>query len=512
MKTVLASVSDKSGLVEFLKALQTYDDLRVIATGSTAKYLQDAGFLCESVESVTTFPEILDGRVKTLHPRVFGGILSKETDLHEAQLKEHEAPKFDYVIVNLYPFESVVKSGASTEDAVENIDIGGVALIRAAAKNHQRVVVIPGPEFYASVTQELQESQGNLSFEFRKLLARRAFEKTAYYDALIAAYFYQGEGEAMPNDLTLHFSKIQTLRYGENPHQQASWYQQVNATFEKPFDQLQGKEMSSNNLVDAYSAFRILTEFPSDAACCIIKHNNPCGVAVAKTIENAYQKAYAADPISAFGGVFGFNQTVTKAIAEQITQNFVEIIMAPAFDLDALELLAKKKNIRVLQVPKLSQPQSKKVRWVLRDMEEFGLILQENTLSNDLPELTTVTQQVLPDNTLSDVAFAWAIVKHLTSNAIVIVKNGQTVGFGIGQTSRIGSMEIALRQAGENANGAVLASDGFFPATDNIEAAAQAGISVIVQPGGSIKDPEVIEAADQHGLVMLMTHERCFKH
>jgi phosphoribosylaminoimidazolecarboxamide formyltransferase / IMP cyclohydrolase len=512
MKTVLASVSDKIGLVEFLQVLQTFDSLRIIATGSTAKYIEEAGLSCETVESLTGFPEILEGRVKTLHPKVFGGILAKESVSHQAHLQAHQIPQFDYVIVNLYPFESVAKTSALEAEIIENIDIGGVALIRAAAKNYQRVVVLPGREFYPAVIQELHETQGQLTLEFHRMLARRAFEQTAYYDSLISAYLFKGESEEMPNELSLHFGKLETLRYGENPHQKAAWYQQVDGRFEKPFEQLQGKEMSSNNIVDTHAAFKILREFPQDPAACIIKHNNPCGVAMGKTVEEAFQKAYEADPISAFGGIFGFNRTVSKDIAEAITQNFVEIVMAPDFTPEAMAVFAAKKNIRVLQVPKLLQPNNKGETWQLKDLDEFGLLLQETTVSSELPELTTVTEQTLPDNTLSDVAFAWAIVKHLTSNAIVVVKNGQTVGFGVGQTSRIASMEIALRQAGENASGAVLASDGFFPATDNIEAAAKAGISVIVQPGGSIKDPEVIEAADQHGMVMVMTHERCFKH
>ncbi len=512
MKTVLASVSDKNGLIDFLNALQAFDTLRIIATGSTAKFLQESGFVCETVASVTGFPEILEGRVKTLHPKIFGGILAKNTPDHQSTLQSHEIPAFDYVIVNLYPFADVVKSGAPSETVIENIDIGGVALIRAAAKNFSQVAVIAGKEFYPSVTQELQNNQGSLSYGFRKLLAQKAFEKSAYYDSLISAYFSQHESSDTPQELSLHFTKMEDLRYGENPHQKAAWYQQADSRFEEPFEQLQGKQMSSNNIIDAYAAFKIVREFPQDPACCVIKHNNPCGVAVAETIEDAYLKAYQADPVSAFGGIFSFNRPVTPQIAEAMTQNFFEIVMAPEYTPEALEVFARKKNVRVLKVPQLTQPQGQEDAWGLKDLGEFGLILQENGSTSEVPELTTVTQQPLPENTLSDVSFAWAIVKHLTSNAIVVVKDGQTVGFGIGQTSRIASMEIALRQAGEKASRAVLASDGFFPATDNIEAAAKAGISVIVQPGGSIKDPEVIETADQHGLVMVITHERCFKH
>ncbi len=513
MKTVLASVSDKTGLVELLKVLQQYDELRIFATGSTAAFLTENGLPCQTVESLTGFPEILEGRVKTLHPKVFGGILAKDSVTHQSQLNAHQIPRFDVVIVNLYPFESVAKSGAAEAEVIENIDIGGVALIRAAAKNYQSVAVLPDRESYGMLIQELSEKHGAVSVEFRKTLARRAFERTAYYDSLIAAYFARTEETSgMPQLLHLSFSKLQQLRYGENPQQQAAWYQQMDNRFEAPFEQLQGKDMSANNLVDAAAAYNILKEFPKDAACCIIKHNNPCGAAIAATIEMAYEKAYAADPVSAFGGIFGFNRPVSRQIAEHVTQNFIEIVLAPDFEPDAMDVFAKKKNVRVLKVPGLAKPHENTVSWVLKDMEDFGMLLQENTRNAELPELTTVTKEPLPDHTVSDVAFAWAIVKHLTSNAIVVVREGQTVGFGIGQTSRIASMNIALQQAGEKAQGAVLASDGFFPATDNIEAAAQAGISIIIQPGGSIKDQEVIEAADQHHMVMVMTHERCFKH
>ncbi len=512
MKTVLASVSDKTGLVEFIKVLETFDQVEVYATGSTAKHLEEAGITCQTVESLTGFPEILEGRVKTLHPKIFGGILAKDTVLHQSHLQAHQIPRFDIVIVNLYPFESVARSSQSEEEIIENIDIGGVALIRAAAKNYRHTLVIPSREFYPTIIHELHETQGILSVQFRRTLARKTFELTAYYDSLISAYMLKAENQDFSNEMSIQLTKIEDLRYGENPHQKAAWYHQANAEFIKPFEQLQGKQMSANNLVDTVSAFKILQEFPQDPACCIIKHNNPCGVAIGNTIEEAYHKAYEADPVSAFGGIFGFNRTLTKEIAENIANMFVEIVMAPDFDSEALAVLEAKKNVRVLKLPKLAEPKAQGASWIMKDLESFGILLQETTLSPELPELTTVTAQPMLSEIRSDVALAWAIVKHLTSNAIVVVKNGQTVGFGIGQTSRIASVEIALRQAGEKAKDAVMASDGFFPASDNIEAAAKSGIAVIIQPGGSIKDPEVIEAADQHGLVMVLTNERCFKH
>lgn len=514
MKTVLASVSDKIGLVDFLRDLARFEPVEIIATGSTAQHIQQAGLECRTVESLTGFPEILEGRVKTLHPKVFGAILAKDTPGHQEECRVNSIPKVDYVIVDLYPFEKTAKTpGKSQADVIENIDIGGVALIRAAAKNFERVTVLPGPAFYKEVIQELESWQGQLSPAFRQTMARRAFELTARYDSLIAAYFLgQEEDELPPRQMSLGMELLQPLRYGENPQQKALWYRQLDMDFEMPFTQLQGKEMSANNIVDAASAFNLIREFPNDPACCVIKHNNPCGVAIGSTLEEAYMKAYHADPVSAFGGVFGLNRPVTAEIAEELSQLFVEIVIAPDFQPEARDILAKKKNVRLLQAPAISQPPGDGSAWVLKDLQEFGLILQENPVPRDMPELTTVTQQTVSETVLSDVGFAWAVVKHLTSNAIVLAKNGQTVGLGIGQTSRIGSMEIALAQAGEKAKGAVLASDGFFPATDNIEAAAQAGVSVIIQPGGSIKDPEVIEAADQHGLAMMLTHERCFKH
>lgn len=511
MKTVLVSVFDKTGLVDLLRGFQAKDSLRLVATGSTAAYLTENGFACETVESVTGFPEILDGRVKTLHPKVFGGILAKATPEHQAALDTHAIPRFDIVIVNLYPFAAVVKSGADDAKIIENIDIGGVALIRAAAKNFAHTAILCDPSQYESV-QEAYQAHGDISVDTRKRLASEAFTHTAKYDSLISAYFFKNEQASLPETLTLQFSKVQDLRYGENPHQQAAWYQQADKAETPVFTQTQGKELSANNILDTHAAIQILREFPKNPACCIIKHNNPCGVAIAETIDEAYDKAYAADPISAFGGIFGFNQPVTATIAEKIKDIFIEIVVAPSITPEAQAILAQKKNVRVLLAPITTQPHPKQATWLVKDLEDSGLLLQETTMSPELPELQTVTQQAPSSTLLSDIAFGWAIVKHLTSNAIAVVKDGKTLGLGTGQTSRIASVEIALKHAGEEAQGAVLASDGFFPATDNIDAAAKAGITVIVQPGGSIKDADVIEAANQHGLAMVLTGERCFKH
>jgi phosphoribosylaminoimidazolecarboxamide formyltransferase / IMP cyclohydrolase len=512
MQTLLISVSDKTGLIPFLSVLKQYDTLQIYATGTTATFLAENQFECQTVESLTGFPEILDGRVKTLHPKVFGGILAKNTSSHQVQRASHEIPAFDWVIVNLYPFEKTVASQSEHETIIENIDIGGVALLRAAAKNYNRVSVLANPESYMLAIQALNETEGKIQASQRLQWAKLAFENTARYDALISQYFAQAtqQAGATPERLVFNLQKQDDLRYGENPHEKAVWYLQAGQ--QSPFSQLQGKALSANNISDSYAAFRVVREFPQQPACAIIKHNNPCGVAIGQTLEEAYHKAYQADPTSAFGGVFAFNQPVTDAIAEQLAAQFIEIVLAPSYCEDALTVLAQKKNVRVLVVPSLAEAPSAKPFWQLKDLDSFGWILQENALHHQLPELKRVTQMELPESALADVDFAWSVAKHLTSNAIVIAKEGQTLGLGMGQTSRIGSMTHALAQAGEKAQGAVLASDGFFPATDNIDAAAEAGIIAIIQPGGSIKDVEIIEKADQRQLAMAFTGERCFRH
>lgn len=525
MLNALVSVSDKNGLEEFLSGLKKLGELNLIATSSTHKFLVEKGFKCGKVEDLTQFPEILDGRVKTLHPKVFAGILAKDTKAHLDCLKEIEVPALDLVICNLYPFEKKLKEKASDPEMIENIDIGGPSLIRAAAKNHSRVAILCDPSQYKHALAELTKNNGKFTPELKRELAAKAFARTTEYDRQIALYFAktastngngktEAPGEHLPPALTLNLSQFQPLRYGENPHQAAVWYSggRDELTF-PPFEQLQGKELSSNNITDTYCLVKFLRENAGTPAVCIIKHNNPCGVARGKTIAEAYDKAYSTDPTSAFGGIYGFTEKVTADIARRVNEGFVEIVAAPDYDEDALKAFATKKNLRVLKLTSQILKQGEHDVWHARDLQDFGWIIEKDV---EPPVTSSQYQKVAGDDIdkslLADAEFAWSVVKHLTSNAIFIAKDGCSLGFGIGQTSRIASVKIALEQAGDKARGAVMASDAFFPATDNIEAAAKAGIKVIVQPGGSIKDKDVIEACQKAGITMLFTGQRCFKH
>lgn len=524
MATVLVSVSDKTGLEEFAKGLASAGSFEFVATTSTAKFLSEKQIPCGKVEDLTGFPEILGGRVKTLHPHVFAGILSRDTDADRACLKDLSLPEIDILICNLYPFEKRLAEGLPESKMIEEIDIGGVTLLRAAAKNFDRVMIVCDPAQYESVLAHLQENRGKSTKDFRRKLALAAFERTRSYDTAISAYLAgnvaAAEPEApkskLPESLNLNLKQYQSLRYGENPHQSAIWYAAPGEGNGRgsdfpPFEQLQGKEMSSNNLVDTFALTTFLKEL-EDPGVCIIKHNNPCGIAQGKTLMEAFDKALSTDPISAFGGIFGFTGEVTGEIVDEMTKGFVEIVAAPAFTAEALDKLLKKKNVRVLQYRPDVLSRYTAQSWKLRDLQDFGWIIERA----DEPPVKASAFELAAGKRIEsldkDVAFAWNVVKHLTSNAIFIARDGKSLGFGIGQTSRIASVKIALAQAGEAARGAVLASDAFFPATDNIEAAAAAGISVIVQPGGSIKDKEVVEAAASHGITMLLTGQRCFKH
>jgi len=525
MITALVSVYEKRGLVDFLNRLKKVDELKIIATTSTAKFLSENKFDTSAVEELTKFPEILSGRVKTLHPKVFGGILARSTKEDEEQLKEFQIPKIDLVVVNLYPFEEKLKLKLTQPEMIEFIDIGGVSLIRAAAKNFSRVAVACLPDQYVEIADEFEKNKGMLPKQLREQLAVEAFRHTSNYDNQIATYLGADHTEAdlpetrLPAAVSINLSQHQILRYGENPHQAAVWYSNGKSSasqgsLEKfpPFEQLQGKELSSNNITDTYCLVKILRDIGRPAAC-IIKHNNPCGVAVGKSIEDAFQKAYDTDPLSAFGGIYGFTDIVTEALAKKITEGFVEIVVGPAFEKGAMDVFNSKKNMRVLKLKHAVLDAANRTSWHLRDLEDFGFILEEDVEPPVQPaQFQCVAGKLSSQEHISDAAFAWSIVKHLTSNAIFVAKNGVSLGFGIGQTSRIASVEIALAQAAHNADGAVLASDAFFPATDNIESAAKAGISVIVQPGGSIKDKDVIAACEKAGITMLFTGQRCFKH
>ncbi len=529
MPTALISVSNKSGLIEFARSLRNDHNYEIVATGSTAKHLQDNGVDCRTVDSVTEFPEILDGRVKTLHPKIFGGILARNTEEHKKALVEHKIPSIDLVIVNLYPFEKKLTEKLEEASMIEEIDIGGVTLIRAAAKNFDRVSIVCLPEQYDRVLAAYKA--GGPDKSLRRELAAEAFDRTMKYDTAISTYVKEqvrlvgdakADGEddsaALPERMDVSLSQYQVLRYGENPHQSAVWYaaERHSQKVEKevvfpPFNQLQGKELSANNIVDTYALVRILRELEGPGAC-IIKHNNPCGVALGATVREAFDKALATDPVSAFGGIFGFTETVDESLAEEVAKGFVEIVLAPDYTAGALDVFKKKKNVRVLAIkPELLHP-SEFDLWHARDLQDFGWIVERS----DEPPVEAANFECVTgsvnEERQEDIKFAWGVVKHLTSNAIFIAKNGKSFGFGIGQTSRISSVKIALEQAGEEARGAVMASDAFFPATDNIEAAAAAGISVIVQPGGSIKDKEVIDACRANKIAMLFTGQRCFKH
>ncbi len=524
MITALVSVYDKSGLLEFLQQLKSVHELRLIGTTSTAKYLNENGFACSKVEDLTEFPEILGGRVKTLHPRIFAGILSRSTAEDKQCLSDFNIQSIDMVIVNLYPFESKQKEKLSETEMLEYIDIGGVSLLRAAAKNFPRVSVITQPEQYAQVAQAMVKGNGEIGQAMRRQLARAAFERTFAYDRAISSYLFGQSNEnetierqALPVSTVINLAQYQTLRYGENPHQAAIWYANGNHhdSF-PPFEQLQGKDLSSNNIIDTYCLVKILREVTragNQPAACIIKHNNPCGVAVNEGVEVAFEKAYNADPLSAFGGVYGFNRTVTASLANKICEGFVEIVAAPDFEAQALTIFNNKKNMRVLKLNGSLSSDPTTGSWRARDMQDFGWILEKEVEpAVELSQFQSVTGGPLPDALRLDAAFAWAVVKHLTSNAIFIAKNGTSMGFGIGQTSRVASVELALKQAGDKARGAVLASDAFFPAIDSIEKAAEAGVAVIIQPGGSLKDKDVVKACEQAGIKMLFTGQRCFKH
>jgi phosphoribosylaminoimidazolecarboxamide formyltransferase/IMP cyclohydrolase len=524
MRTALVSVSDKTGLVDFIKKMKEIEglsDLRIISTSSTSKFLKENGLECTPIEDVTKFPEILDGRVKTLHPNVFAGILARDTDEDRKTLKDHSIHEIDFVVVNLYPFEKKLKENLSEPQMVEQVDIGGPSLLRAAAKNFKRTVVACQPEQYDTIIAELEQNKGTTTFEFRRKLAQAVFQRTAQYDTYISNYFMSQISDGglieLPDPLKLDLARFQHLRYGENPHQAAVWYSDGRFSGSQiesfpPFEQLQGKELSSNNITDTYCLVNILRDIGTPAAC-IIKHNNPCGVAVGKTLLDAFEKAHATDPEAAFGGIFGFTEAVDDVLAKKITEGFVEIVAAPEFTSEAMEVFKKKKNVRVLRLKSQVLKPAVSTSWHLRDLQDFGWIIEKDVEPPvQLAQFQRVSGEAVGGEHIADCAFAWAVVKHLTSNAIFIAREGRSLGFGIGQTSRISSVKIALAQAGELARGAVMASDAFFPAIDNIEAAAKAGIEVIIQPGGSIKDKEVIEACDKFGIKMLFTGQRVFKH
>ncbi len=515
-KRALLSVSDKTGLVDLARVLVNEFDFTIISSGGTAKSLQEAGIAVTKVSEYTQAPEILGGRVKTLHPRVHGGILARRdfsSDL--ADLEDNQIEPIDLVVVNLYPFEkTIAQPEVTVAGAIEQIDIGGPAMLRAAAKNFAHVTVLCDPKYYQSYLEELKQHQGETSFGFRQKMAGETFALTNAYDLAIADYFRSLNSDETQSHQTNRFSLggslLQTLRYGENPHQNAAWYQVgLEATGWAGATQLQGKELSYNNLVDLESARKIIVEFASnEPACAILKHTNPCGVAVGVNLADAYEKALKADSVSAFGGIVALNQPIDVTTANLLTQNFLECVVAPGCEEAAKEILAAKSKVRILILPDLTVgPQQ-----IIKMIAGGFLVQNADNLPSKSETWEVVTDKQPTPTMLAELEFAWKVAKNVKSNAIVVSKERITLGIGAGQMNRVGSVKIALEQAGDAAQGGVLASDGFFPFDDSVRTAASAGIAAIIQPGGSLKDKDSIKAANELGLVMLSTGIRHFLH
>jgi phosphoribosylaminoimidazolecarboxamide formyltransferase / IMP cyclohydrolase len=512
----LISVSDKTGIVEFSKELARHK-VEILSTGGTAKLLRDAGVEVMDVSQYTGFPEMLDGRVKTLHPKVHGGLLGMRSNPeHVAKMKEHGIEPIDMVVVNLYPFEATVeKEGCSIEDAIENIDIGGPTMLRSAAKNYPDVTVIVDHGDYRGVLAEMAENDGSVAVRTNFQLAVKVFQHTAAYDGAISNYLGMRLGEkdeAFPATFTMQVKKAQELRYGENPHQTAAFY--VEKGVAEPCvanaEQLQGKELSFNNIIDLDAAIETVKEFHERAAAVIIKHTNPCGAALADGPLEAYLKARECDPVSAFGGIVGFNRIVDGVAAQELASTFLEAVIAPGYTEEALEIFKAKKNVRVMQVPILVSHGQEGY-----DMKKVvgGLLIQGRDLGMVRAAACRVVTARMPTaDELSALDFAWKVCKHVKSNAIVFTSRDQTVGIGAGQMSRVDSSKIAVQKAQLPTKGTVLASDAFFPFRDGVDAAAEAGVTAIIQPGGSVRDEEVIRAADEHGMAMVFTGMRHFRH
>jgi phosphoribosylaminoimidazolecarboxamide formyltransferase/IMP cyclohydrolase len=520
IRRALVSVSDKTGLIDLGKFLASLG-IEVLSTGGSAKALKDAGVPVVEVSQFTGFPEIMDGRVKTLQPKVHGGLLAvRDNPAHVKEMQTHGIQPIDLLAVNLYPFESTVAKGAAFEECIENIDIGGPALIRAAAKNHAFVTVLVDPADYAEAIAEMKANGGATTPEFRRRLAARAYARTAAYDAAISTWFAGRLGDTFPRRMAFAGDLVQTLRYGENPHQQAAFYRGGES---RPgiatARQLQGKELSFNNLNDTDAAFELAAEFRERPACVIVKHANPCGVAQADTLKEAYLRAYACDTESAFGGIIALNRTLDADAAAEIAKLFVEVVIAPQVAPEAAGILAAKKNVRVLETGAMPDPGAQGM--TVRSLAG-GYLLQTRDHALTEKDLKVVTKRKPHHAEMADLLFAFTVCKHVKSNAIVYVKNGATVGVGAGQMSRVNSSRIAAwkaedaaRVAGDKeswAKGSVVASDAFFPFADGLIAAAEAGATAVIQPGGSMRDDEVIKAADERGLAMVFTGMRHFRH
>jgi phosphoribosylaminoimidazolecarboxamide formyltransferase/IMP cyclohydrolase len=501
IKTALVSVYHKDKLDEIIRKLHS-EGVEFISTGGTQTFIESLGIPCQAVESLTSYPSILGGRVKTLHPKIFGGILGRrELAQDVAQMEQYEIPEIDLVIVDLYPFEDTVASGADEQSIIEKIDIGGISLIRAAAKNFKDVVIVASQAQYEPLLNHLNEEGATTSLETRKWFAKEAFAVSSHYDSAIFNYFDNEADSALR--LTANSSK--SLRYGENPHQRGVFF----GDFEKMFEQLQGKEISYNNLLDIDAAVNLIADY-DDITFAILKHNNACGVASRPNLTDAWNDALAGDPVSAFGGVLVTNAVIDKETAEKINEIFFEVIIAPDYDTDALEVLSQKKN-RIILIQKETKLPTKQIRTVLN-----GVLMQDkDTKSETAEDMRTVTEKVPTEAEIQDMIFANKIVKHSKSNAIVLAKNGQLCASGVGQTSRVDALKQAIEKAhsfGFDLNGAVMASDAFFPFPDCVEIAKNAGITAVVQPGGSIKDQASVDYCNENGVAMVMTGFRHFKH
>ncbi|MBD2531690.1 bifunctional phosphoribosylaminoimidazolecarboxamide formyltransferase/IMP cyclohydrolase [Nostoc flagelliforme FACHB-838] len=504
-RLALLSVSNKTGIIDLARSLVEEFDFDLISSGGTAQALKDAGLPVTKVADYTGSPEILGGRVKTLHPRIHGGILARRdvpqdiTDLENNQIRP-----IDLVVVNLYPFEeTIAKPGVTLSEAVEQIDIGGPAMLRASSKNFAHLTVLCDPAQYDEYLQELRQNNGVASLEFRQKAALKGFSHTASYDQVIASYLSEAQ------QYTFSGTQLQSLRYGENPHQPATWYQTgTTPTGWTAATKLQGKELSYNNLVDLEAARRIIAEFTDTPAATIIKHTNPCGTALGSTISEAYQKAFNADSTSAFGGIVALNRPIDAATASELTKTFLECVVAPSCEAEAQEILAKKSNARVLTLADLSSGPKDTVKAIAGGF----LVQTSDDIIADTSQWQIVTERQPTDSELAELLFAWKVCKHVKSNAIVVTSDRTTLGVGAGQMNRVGSVKIALEQAGEKAKGAILASDGFFPFDDSVKTAAAAGITAIVQPGGSLRDKDSIKAANELGLLMVLTGVRHFLH
>jgi phosphoribosylaminoimidazolecarboxamide formyltransferase/IMP cyclohydrolase len=519
IQRAILSVTDKSGLVEFARRLAAMK-VELVSTGGTAKLLRDSGIAVKDISELTGFPEMLDGRVKTLHPKVHGGILHvRGKEEHRAAVAEHGIQPIDMVVVNLYAFEkTAAKPGVDFEDVIENIDIGGPSMVRSAAKNFPDVAIVTSPEDYNAIAQEMESSAGSLSLKTKWCLAQKAFATTAAYDSAIASTleriaapeaengkFELGGADAFPATLRLSYRKAFDLRYGENPHQIAALYSDRSGLGVANGKQLQGKELSYNNIVDLQAAWDLAQEF-EEPVCAIIKHTNPCGTAITDTLVEAYKRALECDPVSAFGGVIGVNRPIDGATATEMAKLFVEAIAAPAFDEAAREIFATKKNLRLLEVVPGEQ------KWVLKNVSG-GVLLQDNDMRPlSAADLKVASKRQPTEQEMRDLLFAWKVGKHVKSNAILYARNGQSTGVGAGQMSRVDSAKIGAMKSVLGIKGSVAASDAFFPFPDGVEEIAKAGATAIIQPGGSMRDREVIDAADRLGLAMVMTGVRHFRH